>query len=208
MQLRQLSFYDSDACRSRRYCRPCRARANQRFRPGWAAGFRTKDGAVDFECVPLGLLFDDEPGAEGQTFPDPVPESELAKLAPAAPGAAREVARPPTTLKMAAAWAVAATMGKYATAEAVAERDAICGGCDRAASDAKGRFCAICGCAVHGEENAIRNLAAYQENMAGFPGHNPKWPDWGCKHPLRGKPKNPADPDGPKYGWPLPVLKA
>ena len=109
------------------------------------------------------------------------------------------------TLKMIAAWALAATLGKWASAEQVKERELICAKCDKLSKDEKGNYCDVCGCGLSGEEKAIRNLSAYQENLRRLPGYSDTLPEWGCKHPYRGKPKNPRDKDGEKFGWPLPI---
>ena len=212
VKLPQLSFYDSAACRSRHYCRPCRARANKRFRPGWAANHATR-GGVDFECVPLGLKFDDEPGGADQEYPAPLSNADLDRLMGNPPPIVATADRPKweqrerPTIAMAAAWAMAAAAGKYAPAADVAERDAICNACEMAREDEKGKYCSICKCGIYSDEKAIKNLAAYVENMPTVPGYNKALPVWGCKHPQRGAPKDPKNPTGPKCGWPLPVVK-
>lgn len=114
--------------------------------------------------------------------------------------------RPSPTPIGAAKWALAATFGKWAKPGEAAERSEICAECDLSRLDEKGRYCSICGCGTFHEDKAITNLAAYEENLGGFPGYTVKLPEYGCKHPKRGKPVDLSKPDGKKYGWPLPVI--
>jgi hypothetical protein len=196
----KLPFFETHLCQSGRFCRSCRARVEGRkYRKVWATSHPV-EGGIDFICVPRSLKFDDEPGGDVQTYPEPIPEpvKEPPRVIPTHQ-------RPKPTLSMIAAWAVAAAAGEWATSAEVAEREAICGACDKIKRDEKTGeiFCGKCGCGVMGPEKSIRNLSAYKENIPGHPDYRPSLPSWGCKHPQRGLSK----PDGSgKYGWALPIL--
>lgn len=145
------------------------------------------------------------PPAESCIPPDAhqAPREEMATVAVyTGRGIVRETRKRPTLTQL-AAWAVAATQGRYAAPAVVAEREAVCRACPLLRADDKGTWCGACGCSISFEAARLKNLAAYEENIEGLPGHNPAWPAWGCKHPQRGQPVNPAAPNGPRWGWPV-----
>jgi hypothetical protein len=114
--------------------------------------------------------------------------------------------RPRPNMSMAAAWAMAAMLGKWASDGEAAKRAAQCGKCDKLGEDKNGKYCKVCGCGVFAEDRAVKNLAAYRENLKGLPGYNPKLPQWGCKHPLRGQLKKPWALYGERFGWDRPGI--
>lgn len=216
----KLPFFQTHICQSGRFCRRCRDREGGRpYRRGWSIGHDCGPGGEDFACARLGLQFEGEAGADGQAYPAVVPPPAPA----AAPAAAIEPngtvldavitaagvkyeRRPRPTLSKAAAWALAATLGRYVGPDVIAARSAACGGCALARRDAKGMWCGACGCAVAPDGARLANLAAYVENIPGLPDFNPQWPTWGCKHPERGQLKAPGDASKGRHGWPLPVI--
>lgn len=121
--------------------------------------------------------------------PPPAPAS-----APAAePSKPKREQRPKVTLAAMASYTRALLGGEYVGEDTRRAREAICASCDKVREDIKGMWCGVCGCGVGVVTNRMMALTAYAENL----------PHWGCKHPKRGKPKDAANPDGPKYGWPV-----
>jgi hypothetical protein len=172
--------------------------------------FQHYDGTIHEATGPIGSSRLIRPHVRPQPIhreSGPPPRGKWQALPVIQPGGGIEwKRRPRPTLSMAVAWAQAATLGKWAGEDVAAERtERYCKGCDMLREDKRGFWCGACGCGVSAVDRELKNLAAYAENLEGLPGYNPAMASWGCKHPLRGKPKDPAKPDGPYFGWPIPI---
>lgn len=141
----------------------------------------------DWECPP-------ERGAKPWEF-KPVPLTISARPKPIRQD------RPRPSFK-AAATAARTILTQQRVSQAVSEeRAAICAACPLARQDDQGLWCSVCGCGVSADARRILNLAAYEERVKVTQSGKTVVIS-GCKHPQRGKPIDPARPDGRKFGWP------
>jgi len=89
--------------------------------------------------------------------------------------ATRHQPRPRPTLRAAQSLAAALLTGRRVPLAVMQARLVCCETCDLLRRDERGQWCGACGCGLSSDARAIRNLAAYEENL----------PRWGCKHPNR-----------------------
>ncbi len=101
-------------------------------------------------------------------------------------------AKPPATAKKVLSFAQAVLTANRVSLDVLNRRMNTCLSCDfvRFDADSSGTWCVLCGCAMSRSEKAVKNLAAYEENLPTQPGYNQLLATWGCKHPER-----------PKKGW-------